>query len=135
MTTGVNPAQSAEIIRLYGTGLSIKATARAVGIEHHKIRKILHSAGVAIRNTSTHKFALPRRDFDLERATRMRLDGKSTREIAVAMGFGTTLVGERLRQAGVVAGPAQRKSRGTPSGARLYVWPRPESLSRMLQNA
>ncbi len=102
------PVDPAKVCEAYSAGKSIQRTGLALGINAGRVRKILLAEGVTLRSTGgigAAKAIQPRRDFDLERATGMRVEGASLREIATALHCGTTMVCERLREAGIKPPP------------------------------
>ena len=107
----LDPEKTAEAVRLYSEGSSMKRVGFALGTSSNAIRKILLGAGVKLRSTGGEgdtKARQHRRFFDIELATQMRRDGKSIAQIASGMPFGLTLVSERLREAGVDAPPRKQ---------------------------
>lgn len=91
----VSTRESAEILRLYATGMSAKAVAEEIGRPPRTVSDTLRKHGVEIRKH------VPTGDELVSEMVRLYEEGLSCAKIADALGISRSRVGKHLQRAGI----------------------------------
>lgn len=108
---------TAEVVRLYDTGLSLRQVARQLGVSTKYVYTRLIRAGHERRPART-----PEKQVDVTEIVRLYDSGLSIADVADRLGVSTGLVRDRLRTAGQVTRPggAHRREFDTVAARQLY---------------
>lgn len=99
MTAPDRDARARKVARLYASGLSLRETARRVGIHHQTAIEDLDRLGrgtFGAYRRRLEKRRVPARDKRMAEAARRRADGKSLRQIAGELGVSYQTVSNDL---------------------------------------
>lgn len=109
--------RNAEIVRLYGAGISTMKIAAQFDLNNTTVRKVLLAAGLRLRKPSSYASRL-----DLDRVRELHAAGVRVRRMAVLLGAGPERINRALDQLGL---PRFRTGR-PPSTDGTYVPADPE---------
>jgi len=90
--------RTAEMVRLYESGMSTTEVGNAVGLDASGVSRALRAAGVVMRPRSK-AFYLP--DLDLATVRQLHSEGVRVREMARRLGVGTTRINQALDELGL----------------------------------
>jgi lambda repressor-like predicted transcriptional regulator len=84
---------SAEVVRLYASGLNMSIVAKQAGLSRQRVHQILHKLGIAIRRRESR----PHVEFDLLKAIDMRTAGATLAEMSKELGYHPVTISQKLK--------------------------------------